>query len=172
MADLSVEFVGKKLRSPLGVASHAVLNPGVGDAEMETEHLEHYADLAVGYVHTPFICPEEEHPKDKPPAWKFQHVRSRAPLCHGRAPGGHGGGENHVPPEPRLYMIERLRENLPDDVAVIANMIGPGADPEGWADPLRRGGRCRRRHHRDERILPHSGQRSQVRPRLSTRGDE
>ena len=80
MADLSVTFVGKKLRSPLGVASHAVLNPGLGDSTIETDHLLRYADIEVGYVHTPFICPEEEHPKDKPPAWKFMNVQSRQPY--------------------------------------------------------------------------------------------
>lgn len=134
MADLSVTFVGKKLRSPLGVASHAVLNPGLGDANRETDHLRRYADIAVGYVHTPFICPEEEHPKDKPPAWKFQHVRSRSPFAMEGLLVATEAARIMCRLNPGLTMIERLREELPDDVAVIANMIGPGADPEGWAD--------------------------------------
>ena len=134
MADLSVTFVGKKLRSPLGVASHAVLNPGIGDSKAETDHLRRYADLAVGYVHTPFICPEEEHPRNKPPAWKFQNVRSRAPFAMEGLLVATEAARIMCRLNPGLSMIERLRENLPDDVAVIANMIGPGADPEGWAD--------------------------------------
>ena len=134
MADLSVTFVGKKLRSPLGVASHAVLNPGLGDAKVETDHLKQYADLAVGYVHTPFICPEEEHPREKPPAWKFQNVRSRAPFAMEGLLVTTEAARIMCRLNPGLSMIENLRENLPDDVAVIANMIGPGANPEGWAD--------------------------------------
>jgi dihydroorotate dehydrogenase/Pyruvate/2-oxoacid:ferredoxin oxidoreductase delta subunit len=134
MADLSVTFVGKKLRSPLGVASHAVLNPGLGDTKAETEHLKQYADLSVGYIHTPFICPEEEHPRDKPPAWKFQNVRSRAPFAMEGLLVTTEAARIMCRLNPGLNMIEQLRENLSDDVAVIANMIGPGADPEGWAD--------------------------------------
>ena len=134
MADLSVTFVGKKLRSPLGVASHAVLNPGLGDSKTETDHLKRYADLAVGYVHTPFICPEEEHPREKPPAWKFQNVRSRAPFAMEGLLVTTEAARIMCRLNPGLSMIENLRENLPDDVALIANMIGPGADPEGWAD--------------------------------------
>ncbi len=134
MIDLSVEFVGKTLRSPIGIASHAVLNQGLSGSEQETDQLKMYADHGVGYVHTPFICPEEEHPKDAPPGWKFQHVRSREPF---RMEG------LLVATEARrimcrlnagLAMIESLRETLPEDVAVIANMIGPGGDAEGWAE--------------------------------------
>jgi len=134
MADLSVTFAGKKLRNPLGVASHAVLNQGLSGSEDETDQLRGYAELGVGYVHTPFICPEEEHPKDAPPAWKFQNVRSRKPF---RMEGLLVATEAHrimCRLNPGLTMIKTLRENLPEDVAVIANMIGPGADPEGWAD--------------------------------------
>lgn len=133
MADLSVTFVGKKLRSPLGVASHAVLNAGVKDAQAETDHLKHYADIAVGYVHTPFICTEEEHPRDKPPAWKFMNIRSRDPFAMEGLLVTTEAARIMCRLNPGLAMIAQLRENLPDDVAVIANMIGPGADPKGWA---------------------------------------
>lgn len=133
MADLSVTFVGKNLRSPLGVASHAVLNPGLGDSTIETDHLLRYADIEVGYVHTPFICPEEEHPKDKPPAWKFMNVQSRKPFNMEGLLVTTEAARIMCRLNPGLSMIERLRSTLPSDVAVIANMIGPGADPEGWA---------------------------------------
>jgi len=134
MADLSVTFVGKKLRNPLGVASHAVLNQGVGGSGDETDQLKGYADLGVGYVHTPFICPEEEHPKDAPPAWKFQNVRSREPFRMEGLLVATEARRIMCRLNPGLTMIETLKENLPEDVAVIANMIGPSADPEGWAD--------------------------------------
>lgn len=133
MADLSVTFVGKKLRSPLGVASHAVLNAGVKDARAETAHLEHYADIAVGYVHTPFICTEAEHPRDKPPAWKFMNIRSRDPFAMEGLLVTTEAARIMCRLNPGLAMIAHLRANLPEDVAVIANMIGPGADPIGWA---------------------------------------
>jgi dihydropyrimidine dehydrogenase (NAD+) subunit PreA len=138
MADLRVTFVGKNLRSPLGVASHAVLNQGLSGAEDETNQLKMYADLGVGFVHTPFICPEEEHPKDAPPAWKFQNIRSREPFLMAGLLVATEARRIMCRLNPGLTMIETLRKNLPQDVAVIANMIGPGAEPEGWAEHCKR----------------------------------
>ncbi len=138
MANLSVVFAGKELRSPLGVASHAVLNPGAGNSKAETDHLRRYADLRVGYVHTPFICPEKEHPKDAYPAWKFMSIRSRKPFHMEGLLVATEARRIMCRLNPGLAMIANLRKNLPDDVAVIANMIGPGADPDGWAEHCRK----------------------------------
>ena len=113
MADLSVTFVGKKLRNPLGVASHAVLNQGLSGSGDETDQLKGYADLGVGYVHTPFICPEEEHPKDAPPAWKFQNVRSREPFRMEGLLVATEARRIMCRLNPGLTMIETLKENFP-----------------------------------------------------------
>jgi isopentenyl diphosphate isomerase/L-lactate dehydrogenase-like FMN-dependent dehydrogenase len=57
MVDLSVTFVGKKLRSPIGVASHALTNP-VHDPQALADHLKKYVDAGASFVHTPVISPE------------------------------------------------------------------------------------------------------------------
>ena len=138
MANLEVTFVGKKLRSPIGIASHAVFNGGLMDPMAEADHLMRYVEMGAGFVHTPFICPEEEHPQDAPPAWKFMNIYSREPF---RMEGLLVATDAHrimCRLRPGLTLIETLREKLPDDVIVIANMIGPGADPKGWAEHCKR----------------------------------
>jgi hypothetical protein len=72
MADLSVTFVGKKLRSPVGVASHALVR-SEHDVQALAVHLKGYVDAGAGYVYTPFINPEQKHPKGMAPAYKFMH---------------------------------------------------------------------------------------------------
>lgn len=134
MADLSVVFAGKKLRSPLGIASHAVFNGGLIDPHKEADHLMEYVEMGAGYVYTPFINNEDEHPKEAPPAWKFMNVRSRSPFAMEGLLVATEANRIMCRLNPGLTLIETLREDLPDDVAVIANMIGPGADKEGWAD--------------------------------------
>jgi dihydropyrimidine dehydrogenase (NAD+) subunit PreA len=134
MADLSVTFAGKKLRSPLGAASHAALNAGLGDPRKETDHLKAYADFGVGFVYSPFICPEPVHPREMHPVWKWQRVKSRDPFSNMGLLVATDARRIMCRLEPGLEMIGSLRDKLPDDVAVIANMIGPGADPQGWAE--------------------------------------
>ena len=134
MADLSVTFAGKKLRSPLGAASHAALNAGLGDPRKETDHLKAYADFGVGFVYSPFICPEPVHPREMHPVWKWQRVKSRDPFSNMGLLVATDARRIMCRLEPGLEMIGSLRDKLPDDVAVIANMIGPGADPRGWAE--------------------------------------
>ncbi len=138
MANLEVTFCGKKLRSPVGVASHALFNGGLIDPIKEAKHLERYVDVGAGFVYTPFICPEEEHPKDLPPAWKFMNVRSREPFHMEGLLVATDARRIMCRLKPGLKLIETLRKELPDDVAVIANVIGPGADPKGWAEHCKR----------------------------------
>ncbi|KMY66348.1 hypothetical protein AAU61_17990 [Desulfocarbo indianensis] len=137
MSDLSVKFAGKKLRSPLGIASHAVFNGGLVDPLAEAEHLRKYVDQGAGFVYTPFINNEDEHPADAPPAWKFMNIHSRSPFAMEGLLVATEARRIMCRLNPGLTLIETLRENLPDDVAVIANMIGPGADAEAWAEHCR-----------------------------------
>lgn len=137
MADLSVNFAGKKLRSPLGIASHAIFNGGLVDPLVEAEHLKKYADIGAGFVYTPFINNEEEHPADAPPAWKFMNIHSRSPFAMEGLLVATEARRIMCRRDAGLTLIETLRKTMPDDVAVIANMIGPGADKEGWADLCR-----------------------------------
>ncbi len=138
MADLSVRFAGKKLRSPLGVASHAVFNGGLMDPRLEAEHLKKYVELGAGFVYTPFINNEAEHPPDAPPAWKFMHVRSRSPFAMEGLLVATEARRIMCRSKAGMNLIETLRGELPHEVAVIANMIGPGADARGWAEHCRR----------------------------------
>jgi len=133
MADLSVTFVGKKLRTPLGVAAHALVSPE-HDAERLADHLKGYVDAGAAYVHTPFINPEPEHPKDKPPAYKFMPVRSPEPFCMQGLLVGCDAENIMCRLNDGLKLVELLKKTLPADVPVIANLIGPGADAGGWVE--------------------------------------
>jgi dihydroorotate dehydrogenase/Pyruvate/2-oxoacid:ferredoxin oxidoreductase delta subunit len=138
MADLSVGFAGKRLRSPVGVASHAVFNGGLIDPRAEADHLGRYQDLGVGFVYTPFINDQAEHPSDAPPAWKFQSVRSRQPFAMEGLVVATEARRIMCRLNPGMRLIETLKNQAPSDVAVIANMIGPGSDAAGWARLCRR----------------------------------
>jgi len=132
MVDLSVSFVGKKLRSPIGVASHALVR-SEHDVQALAVHLKGYVDAGAGYVYTPFINPEPKHPKGMAPAYKFMQVRAREPFsCEGLLVAA--DAERIMERlEEGLKLVDLLKKSLPADVPVIANLIGPGADPEGWA---------------------------------------
>ena len=134
MADVSVNFVGKKLRSPIGIASHAVFNGGLIDPRAEAEHLKKYVDMGAGFVYTPFINNEDEHPKDSPPAWKFMNVHSRSPFAMEGLLVATEAKRIMCRLDAGMTLIETLREELPRDIAVIANVIGPGANRDGWKD--------------------------------------
>jgi len=132
MADLSVTFVGKKLRTPLGVASHALVRPEHDPLALSV-HLKGYVDAGAGFVYTPFINPELKHPKGMAPAYKFMAIRARGPFaCEGLLVAA--DAERIMERlEEGLKLVDLLKKSLPADVPVIANLIGPGADPEGWA---------------------------------------
>lgn len=138
MPSLEVIFVGKKIRSPIGVASHAIFNGGLIDPEAECQHLLRYVEMGAGFVHTPFICPEENHPPELPPAWKFMRISSRQPFAAEGLLVATDARRIMCRLKPGLTLIERLKSKLPNDVIVIANMIGPGADPRGWAEHCKR----------------------------------
>jgi len=132
MADLSVTFAGKKLRSPVGVASHALVNT-IHDPQALTNHLKGYVDAGAAFVYTGFINPEPKHPKGLPPAYKWVSVRAREPFAMEGLLVACDAQRIMVRLEDGLGLIELAKKTLPSDVPVIANIIGPGADPEGWA---------------------------------------
>ncbi len=132
MADLSVTFVGKKLRSPVGVASHALTNPG-HDPQVLANHLKRYVDAGAAFVYTGFINPEPKHPKGLAPAYKFMSIRSREPFAMEGLIVATDAQRIMIRLEEGLALIDLLKKTLPADVPVIANIIGPGADSKGWA---------------------------------------
>lgn len=133
MSDLSVTFVGKKLRNPIGVASHA-LTSAEHDPEALAQHLKKYVDLGASYVETPFINPEPKHPKGLPPAYKFMAVGSRSPFAKEGLMVLADPYRIMCRLDEGLKLIDLLRKRLPEDVPVFANIIGPGADAAGWGE--------------------------------------
>ena len=137
MADLSVTFVGKKLRSPVGVSSHALTSPE-HDPQALADHLKEYVDIGAGFVYTPFINPELKHPKGLAPAYKFMAIRSREPFGMEGLLVTCDAERIMCRLEEGLRLVELLKKILPADVPVIANIIGPGADAAGWAQHARK----------------------------------
>lgn len=133
MADLSVTFVGKKLRSPVGVSSIALTSPE-HDPQALADHLKEYVDAGAGFVYTPFINPELKHPKGLAPAYKFMAIRSREPFGMEGLLVTCDAERIMCRLEEGLRLIELLKKTLPADVPVIANIIGPGSDAAGWAE--------------------------------------
>lgn len=131
MPDISVTFAGKKLRNPIGVASHALTSPE-HDPQALAEHLKGYVDAGASFVETPFINPEPRHPKGMPPAYKFMSVGARAPFAKEGLLVMADAARIMARLDDGLKLIDLLKKKLPEDVPVIANIIGPAADAEGW----------------------------------------
>ena len=133
MADISVTFAGKKLRNPLGVASHALTSPE-HDPQALADHLKGYVDAGAAFVYTPFINPEAKHPKGYAPAYKFMGIGSREPFAMEGLLVACDAERIMCRLEEGLKLVDLLKKTLPADVPVIANIIGPGADAAGWEE--------------------------------------
>lgn len=133
MADISTTFAGRKLRNPLGVASHALTSPE-HDPEALADHLLGYVEAGAAYVYTPFVNPEPKHPRGMAPAYKFMGVGARAPFAREGLLVVCDAERIMCRLEEGLRLIDLLKKRLPSDVPVIANIIGPGADASGWAE--------------------------------------
>lgn len=134
MHDLSVTFAGKKLKSPIGVASHALKSGATNDPQRLADHLMGYVEQGAGFVYTPFVCPEQAHPKDLPPSYRFMSIYSREPFREEGLLCAADARRIMCRRDDGLRAIEILKKMLPPDVAIIANIIGPGADAAGWAE--------------------------------------
>lgn len=132
MGDISVTFAGKKLKNPLGVASHALTSPE-HDPQALADHLRGYVEAGAAFVYTPFINPEARHPKGYSPAYKFMGVGSREPFAREGLLVACDAERIMCRLEEGQKLVDLLKKSLPEDVPVIANIIGPGADAAGWA---------------------------------------
>ncbi|NLT35367.1 MAG: 4Fe-4S binding protein [Gaiellales bacterium] len=131
MADISVTFAGRKLRNPLGVASHALTSPE-HDPQALADHLNGYVEAGAAFVYTPFINPEARHPKGFAPAYKFMGIGSREPFGREGLLVATDAERIMSRLDDGLKLIDLLKKSLPADVPVIANIIGPGSDASGW----------------------------------------
>jgi len=134
VANTEVVFAGKKLRNPIGVASHASLSTAGIVPEKLADHLMRYVDCGASFLYTPFTNPETEHPKDKLPGWRFQNIRSRFPFAMEGLVVSADAYRIMARLDTTLRAIEILKRAVPDGVVVIANIIGPSADKKGWAE--------------------------------------
>lgn len=131
--DLSVNFAGVKMRSPIGVASQAPFSPLSLSPEHMCDMLLKHVEAGAGYVHTPFINCEAKHPKNSLPTGRFM----RAEVNGFGKMGMWLTAEAYrieMRLEEGLKLIELLKDSLPTDVPLIANIMGPGADADGWAE--------------------------------------
>ena len=132
-ADLHVEFAGVKMRSPLGVAAQAPFAPPSVSVDRMVELLLKHVQEGAGFVHTPYVNAELAHPPDKLPTGRFMRSATKR---FGRE--GLWCTADRYRIEMRLdaglRLVDRLRKAVPEDVAVIANIMGPGGDPDAWAE--------------------------------------
>lgn len=135
--NLEVEFAGVKMRSPFGVASQAPKSPPAIAAEPMAELLLMHADAGVGYIHTPFVNPQVDHPSNMLPTGRFLKASTRRFGIDGWF-GCADAGRIMMRLDVGLKMIDLVKKKLPPDVPIIANIIGPGADPAGWANHARK----------------------------------
>lgn len=131
--DLSLEFAGVKMRSPFGVASQAPFSPLAMSPEYMTEMLLKHVECGAGFVHTPYVHCENQHPKNRLPTGRFMRSEVKG---FGKL-GMYALAESYrieMRLQEGLKLVETLKKCLPADVPVIANILGPGADPDGWAE--------------------------------------
>lgn len=131
--DLAVKFAGVTMRSPIGVAAQAPFAPPSISSERMTELILKHVDEGAGFVHTPYINCDPIHPKDKLPTGRFMKAEGK---LFGRQ--GMWCTADSFRIEMRLdaglRLVDSLKKRTPSDVPVVANILGPGADPDGWAE--------------------------------------
>ena len=134
LPSLEVEFAGVRMRSPMGVSAMSPLQGGGADGEKLAAQLMRIVSKGAGYVYTPviFSFEEKEHPKDKPPTGRLFKIESGRGLL-----GFFSAGDEKYQSlrlNTALKAVRALKQKLPDKVPLVADIMGPGADPKGWAN--------------------------------------
>lgn len=130
---LEVEFAGVRCRSPVGVAAQAPFAPPSIVPQAMVDLLMRHVEAGAGFVHTPYTNPERKHPSNRLPTGRFMRSETRG---FGREGLWCAADSYRIEMrlDTALTIIEQLKKQLPSDVPVIANILGPGADPDGWAE--------------------------------------
>jgi len=150
MVDLSVMLAGVKCRTPIGVQPTAPIQPGLLDPERHADLLLRTVDAGAGYVVIPAFFYSKELSKQAEEMKRKGIPMARIPgtrVMKVETPGFGIDGFCHIgyttpvaltwlEGAPRL--TEKVKRNVPRDVPVIVNLIGPGADLEGWANAGKR----------------------------------
>lgn len=137
MVNLQVNFAGVKMRNPIGVASLAPIDVGGIDSEKVASFLLRSAELGTGYIYMPVVVPEKQRPKAKYPSARFQRIDSPGFGIAGIV-GASDFSRRATPLDTGLGIIEILKNRLPQDVPIIANILVPGVDSTEWAELARK----------------------------------
>jgi dihydropyrimidine dehydrogenase (NAD+) subunit PreA len=135
-SDLSLTFAGVHLRAPVGVAPHAVFAPLGVDPKREAALLLRYAADGAGFVYTPVIRDEREHPPNMEPKGRFLLAKDKM--------GRHGmfcvADRERIQTrlEPGLELIRLLKLELPSDVPLFVNLTVSSPDPDAWVAHTKR----------------------------------
>jgi dihydropyrimidine dehydrogenase (NAD+) subunit PreA len=133
MIDLRTELCGVQLKNPFFVASHAPI-ARLSPSE-HAGNLARYVAHGAAAVVTAYTTTIRERPADSRPRGRAVRVQSRPPFgTEGFFLVSKTRDVIHYLDE-TLAMIERLRTLV--DVPIVANIVGPGVDPDGWAEHAR-----------------------------------
>lgn len=130
MADLSIKFAGLNMRSPIWVASQAPPGP-VSLAKIIDLYCA-YADEGAGAIETHWISSGERTAASYSFETRYLKAKSRPPF------GTEGFfvmspvGKNLGSLSEGLELITALKGRQ-IGIPIIANTVGPGFDPDGWA---------------------------------------
>ncbi|MBI2853410.1 MAG: 4Fe-4S binding protein [Chloroflexi bacterium] len=133
MVNLEIKFAGVKMRSPIGIAPHGLTFSEGHDPKRLSAHLLRYVQAGAGYVYTPITVLAKPRPGNS---------RGGTSRCIKESVRGFGtrmglfgiSDVNNV-----VHRVEEIAETiwllkpqLPEDVPIIANPQGSGADIESW----------------------------------------
>jgi len=140
MADTSVDFFGVRMRSPFGIAALAKSSIGEIKARKHAEMLMESVKAGGGHVTTHYICPElmKDYPKGKEPLIKWGMLTDESPA--GDLKYLFLSADEHTimgRKDSGMEMLKYLKDMVPPDVPIVANIIGPGSDAQAWADHAR-----------------------------------
>ncbi|MBI2849360.1 MAG: hypothetical protein HYX88_04440 [Chloroflexi bacterium] len=138
MANLETTLAGVKTRNPFAVAAMCA-NTGAGKAPRAyADFLLRCVEAGAGAVSTPGTVLERDSPLEKKKAIK-RFIKAGIPG-YGKKMGVFGVAASFASwhrMDHTLELIHILKRELPPDVPVIGNVIGPGGDAAGWAEASR-----------------------------------
>lgn len=135
MPNLQTTFAGIRMRNPIGVAAMLSLT-GIGRRpRVYADNLLQYVERGAGYVYTAGTSIERESP--------LERLKASSRVVKGGIPGVDERMGTFTACDPYIFLhrmdntlevIRILKEQLPADVPIIGDLIGPGDNVEGWVE--------------------------------------
>jgi len=137
-ANHEVEFAGVRMCGPLGVAAQAPLAPPLVSVDRTVELLLRQVAEGSGSVYAPHVIAELAHPPDRPhPLHRLLtgHFMESETKRFGREGMWCTAGSYRIAMrlDAGLGLVDRLEKSVPAAAGVVANIMGPGGDPDSWA---------------------------------------